>query len=158
MEKLNKINFHSFFEICTILSGLHFLAQFISLCVYAIRVSSTDYYGQVSGLSLIGNIIYSALPTFFTFVILLGITVLYFNLVPKKEKEISKDEINDTIDKVQEQEEQLLEEIKQEVNPLPKYSMRMKKDELLEIAESMGLKIDKSVKKEEIIKALNNLK
>ena len=158
MEKLNKINFHSFFEICTILSGLHFLAQFISLCVYAIRVSSTDYYGQVSGLSLIGNIIYSALPTFFTFVILLGITVLYFNLVPKKEKEISKDEINDTIDKVQEQEELLLEEIKQEVNPLPKYSMRMKKDELLEIAESMGLKIDKSVKKEEIIKALDNLK
>ena len=120
MDRLNKINFHSFFEICTILSGLHFLAQFISLCVYAIRVSSTDYYGQVSGLSLIGNIIYSALPTFFTFVILLGITVLYFNLVPKKVKEVAEvNKINDTIDEVQKQEEQLLDEIKQEVNPMP---------------------------------------
>lgn len=157
-KKLNQINFHSFFEICTMLSGIHFLAQFISLCIYAIKVGSS-YYGEVSGLQLAGNIIYSTLPTFFTFVIILGITLLYFQLVPKKVQKVEEaQEINDKIDEIHKEEEELLDEIMQAVNPMPKYSMKMKKAELLEIAESMGLKIDKSVKKEEIIKALDNLK
>lgn len=155
-NKLNQINFHSFFEICTVLSGLHFIAQFLSLCIYAIRVSGSDMYGKVSGLSLIGNILYSVLPTFFTFVIILGITLLYFQLVPKKEK--CNNVLDKELDKIQEDEEELLKEITKEVNPMPKYSMKMKKSELLEIAKSMNLKIDKSIKKEEIIKALDNLK
>lgn len=148
-KKLHQINFHSFFEICTMLSGIHFLAQFVSLCIYAIRVAGSDYYGEVSGIQLIGNIIYSALPTFFTFVTILGITLLYCKLVPKKEKQ----SIEEKIDEVTEDEKKLVEEITK--NAIPEYDIKMKKAELLEIAETLGIKVNKSAKKEDIIKALD---
>lgn len=147
-KKLNKINFHKFFEICTALSGIHFFAQFISLCIYAIRVGNSDYYGEVSGLQLIGNIIYSALPTFFTFVILLGITLLYNHLIPKKVKEEVVDEVADKI-------VETIEETTEEVKAIPEYNLKMKKAELLELADSLNIKVNKSVKKEDIIKALD---
>ena len=95
------------------------------------------------------------MPTFFTFVIILGITVLYFNLIPKKVREVE-EIIDDKVDEIQIEEEKKVEEVKQEVKSVPKYSMKMKKAELLSIAESLNIDIDKNSKKEEIIKALDN--
>lgn len=173
-KKLNQINFHVFFEICTMLSGIHFLAQFLSLCIYSIRVAGSDYYGEVSGLQLIGNIIYSILPTFFTFVTILGITLLYYQLVPKKEKDKlaeTEAELNDakaelqrmkldmsSMDISEDSTKDVIETIKEgaeEVKAIPEYNLKMKKAELLEIADSLNVKVNKSAKKEDIIKALD---
>ena len=173
-KKLNQINFHVFFEICTMLSGVHFLAQFLSLCIYSIRVAGSDYYGEVSGLQLIGNIIYSALPTFFTFVTILGITLLYYQLVPKKESDKAtkaEDELKatkaelermkldmslmDIPDTSAEEVADAIKEGAEEVKAIPEYNLKMKKAELLEIADSLNVKVNKSAKKEDIIKALD---
>lgn len=157
-KKLLNLNFHTFFEICAILSGIHFLAQFISLCIYSIRVAGMDIYGEVSGLQLIGNLIYSSLPTFFTFVTVLGITILYFKLVPKKEKPVIEEkELQEVAEEVIEKEvEETVEDTVEDSKAIPEYNIKMKKSELLEIANTLDIKIAKNSKKEDIIKALDS--